>query len=368
MNATRLLAAMCCLVAFRVSCAQTEVQNLAAFHSSGNLTRLSYHWDHLDGGVPAVATGPRQTMPYAAALTTITFDPLKPEIYQQKTIGGVSHDCVLLGTFTNPNYLWDQPGGTQATLTYSIDSTTHYIFPYVTVGSDLRSYLRTNYFASGTPNDHDVALRIDQSLGLDPSINLTTRGLAFFWAPIANVVRSGYLPDVSAQVSDLEQFPDGSYMPKETGLDPGFRYVDYSLNTILYTTNEEFVANNQAKTAYPWTAMGYTYNWNHLQDGTNPDYGLDPLAPDSPVGLAEFMVSGGSQVILESWIPYSDFDLWIIPEPGSLTLVLLGLFVPAFVWLGKSAFGEPGRNNMIQDAPDFFAGQGATKEHTRSGP
>jgi len=160
--------------------------------------------------------------------------------------------------------------------------------------------------------------------------------LAFFWAPIVSVVRSGYLPDVSVQVSGLDSFADGSYMPEENGLDPGFRYVDYSDN-VLYTTNEEFGSNNQAKTASPWTAMGYTYNWNYLQDGTNPDFGLDPLAPGSPVGLSEFVVSGGSQVILDSWMPYADFDLWIIPEPGPLFWGLLGLSLPAGVWFRRSA-------------------------------
>lgn len=311
--------------------AQTAAQNLAAFHGSGNLTKESYHWTHLEGGVPAVATTPRETLPYAASLTTISFDSLRPDLYQQKSIGGTTYDCVLVGTFTNPNSFWNQPGGTEVTLTYSVNATTHYIFPYVTVGNDLHSYLRSNYFSTGTPSDHDVALRIDQSLGLDPGIDLATRGLAFFWAPITSVVRSGYLPDVSHQVSGLGQFADGSYMPEETGLDPGFRYVDIADNTVRYTTNEQFVSYNQAQTTYPWTAMGYTFNWNSLQDGSNPDYGTDPLAPDSPIGLSEFMVSGGSQVLLESWIPYSDFDIWIIPEPGSIFLILAGLLIPVLI-------------------------------------
>lgn len=324
------LAVLIFLILSDQSPGQTSEQNLAAFQGSAGLTNLSYHWDRMEGGIPAVATTPRQTLPYAASLTTISFDSLRPDLYQQKSIGGLLYDCVLVGTFTpNPGSFWSQPSGTEVTLTYSVGPTTHYIFPYVTVGNDLHSYLRTHYFSSGTPTDQEVALRIDQSLGLDPSIDLTIRGLAFFWAPINHIVRSGYLPDVSQQVAGLGQFPDGSYMPTETGLNPGFQYVDVANNTIRYSTNEDFVSYNQAQTTYPWTAMGYTYNWNSLQDGSNPAYGQDSLAPDSPIGLSEFMVSGGSQVLLDSWVPFSDFDIWIIPEPGSVFLIILGLLLPA---------------------------------------
>ncbi len=203
-------------------------------------------------------------------------------------------------------------------------STLHYVFPYVTVGNDLRNYLTTTYFSGSSPTDAEVALRIDQALGLDPSRDLTTRGLAFFWAPITSLVRSGYSPSVSAPVENLATFSDGTYVPEETGVDPGFRYVDIANSTILYTTNSEFVAYNQAQTNYPWTAMGYTFNWNALQDGSDPAFGTDPLAPTSFIGLSEFMVSGGSQIVLDSWIPYSDFDTWIVPEPGSIGLIVLG--------------------------------------------
>lgn len=306
---------------------QTAEQNAAAFAAGASQTNLSYHWDAYVNETPVVATTPRTALPYATTLTTISFNPSDPTLYQEKIIGGVNRECVLVGTFANPNNFWNVAGGTELTLTYTVGSTTHYIFPYVTVGNDLHSYLRSTYFLDSTPTDADVALRIDQSLGLSPSIDLTTRGLAFFWVPIDNIVRSGYSPDVSQQVSDLSAFADGSYMPEETGRHPDFRYVDISNNTVRYDTNAEFVEFNQAQTTYPWTAMGYTYNWNALQNGSDPAFGMDPLAPDSFIGLPEFMISGGSQIVLESWIPYADFDLWIIPEPGSVGLFLFGVLV-----------------------------------------
>jgi hypothetical protein len=281
----------------------------------------------MQAGVPVVSTNQRFPLPYVAPLTTINFDLLNPSLYQQKLIGGSLRDCVLVSTFSNPNGFWDTTSGTELTLTYTNVSGTHYIFPYVTVGNDLHSYLRTTYFAATNPTSDEVAFRIDQSLGLNPASNLSNRGLAFFWAPITNIVRSGYLPDVTQQVTNLTTFSDGSYQPVETGMAPGFNYLDFSNDQTIYTNNATFVAYNQAQTTFPWTAMGYTYNWNALQDGSDTNYGYDPSHATSPVGLAEFMVSAGSQVLLEQWVSHSELQTWIIPEPSVVALMILGLAV-----------------------------------------
>lgn len=309
--------------------AQTTAQNLAAFQAAAAETRLSYHWTNLQSGVPVVATNQRFPMPYVAPLTTISFDSLNPALYQQKLIGGLLQDSVLVSTFSNPNGFWDKTSGTELTLTYTNSSGTNYIFPYVTVGNELHSYLRTTYFSATNPTSDEVAFRIDQSLGLNPTSNLSNRGLAFFWAPISSIVRSGYMPDVTQQVTNLPTFSDGSYQPLETGVPAGFNYVDIKDSTIIYTNNATFVAFNQAQTDFPWTAMGYTYNWNALQDSTNSPYGYDPNGTTNPVGLSEFMVSGGSQVLLEQWVSHSELQTWIIPEPGAVALVLMGLLVIA---------------------------------------
>jgi hypothetical protein len=311
--------------------AQTSAQNFAAFQAAAAETRLSYHWTNLQAGVPVVATNQRFPMPYVAPLTTINFDLLNPSLYQTKIIGDKPQAAVLVSTFSNPNGFWDKTNGTQLTLTYTNPSGTNYIFPYVTVGNELHSYLRTTYFSATNPTSDEVAFRIDQSLGLNPTSNLSNRGLAFFWAPISNIVRSGYLPDITQQVTNLPTFSDGSYQPLETGVPAGFNYVDIKDPTIIYTNNATFVAFNQSQTDFPWTAMGYTYNWNALQDQdyTNSPYGFDTNRATNPVGLSEFMVSGGSQVVLERWVSHSELQTWIIPEPGAVALVLMGLLVIA---------------------------------------
>ncbi len=310
---------------FQAVFAQNQTENAAAFSGSAATANMSYHWDSMSGGVPQVATAPRTPLSYASSLTTISWDPVgRPDIYQQKVIGSNTYNCTLVGTFTNSFGRWDQPGTTME-LTIS-GNVTRYIFPYVTSGNDLKSYLTTTYFTTpDVPDPAAVTLRIEQALGL-PADESITKGLAFFWAPLQNIARSGYSADASLQMPALTTFSDGSYQPVNNA-PPGFQYVDFADNTKLYTGPDavgDFVEYNQAQTYYPWTAMGYTYNWNSLQDGSNPAYGNDPHHAPNPFGLTEFVVSGGSTVLLDSWVPNSNLGLWVVPEPGAVFLLLTG--------------------------------------------
>lgn len=312
---------------------QTPEENQAAYLASGVMTKLSYHYDAMSGGnpsVPVVASTSRTDLPYAPSLSTLVWDPVnQPGLYQQKSIGGVLYDCTLVATFASgaTNY-WNQPSGTEQHLWYGSESDKNYIFPYVTVGNDLKSYLSQTYFTTDVaPASDQVTLRIQQSLGL-PAAPATDRGVAFFWVPMDNIIRSGYSPNPAAVPSGLAQNPDGTYIPMNT-MPADYTYVDFSNNKKTYTgpdANTEFTSYNQGETTFPWTAMGYTFNWNYLQDGSNPAWGNDPLAPDNFFGLSEFMVSGGTNIVLDSWIPYSDLGTWVVsvPEPGTYILLLFG--------------------------------------------
>ena len=86
--------------------------------------------------------------------------------------------------------------------------------------------------------------------------------------------------------------------------------------------------------------MGYTYNWNSLQDGSNPSYGNDPLHVTDFIGPTEFVVSAGSTVVLDSYVYASDLGTWLVPEPGTAALLLFGAGVVCFV-----RFRRPSRRN-----------------------
>ena len=262
-----------------LSAQTTPAQNLTAFRAAATLTNRSYHWDSLASGQPQVATTTRLPLP-ATTLTTVSWDPLQPELFQEKVIDSATVQCTLVATFTGAYDTWTAPAGTVTELTYSEGGTTNYIMPFVTWGGDLRDYLRTAYFTDGSIAEPAlVQTRIQQSLGLAPTTT-TNHGLAFFWVPLANLARPAYSADIAAQLpSQLPTFSDGSYQPVDASGPTGFSYLDVSDASVRYSTLSDYVEWNQAQTSYPWTAMGYTFNWNSLQDGSDPSYGTDPLAP-----------------------------------------------------------------------------------------
>jgi len=308
--------------------AQTSDQNWAAFRAAADLTRQSYHWDSLGGdpASPQVATTPRTPLDFAPSLTTLAWDPTRSDLYQTRTINSVEYSCVLVATLTRPHNLWDKPAGTTATLTYQINDTTHLISPWVTAGNDLRSYLQQNYFTSGAaPTPDSVALRMHQSLGMRPT-DASSEGIAYFWVPVQHVARPAYSGDPTTPMPVLSTYPDGSYRTTGAGSPIGFTYVDPGDDTRTVPSLGDYIAWNQAGTTYPWTAMGYTFNWNALQDGSQ-NHGNDPQRVSSPVGVTEFLVSGGTTVILDSWVPYSQFGSWVVPEPATWLLTVAGGFL-----------------------------------------
>ncbi|MFZ9853866.1 MAG: hypothetical protein ACO3I0_02025 [Limisphaerales bacterium] len=308
--------------------AQTSDQNWAAFRAAADLTRQSYHWDSLGGdpASPQVATTPRTPLGFAPSLTTLGWDPTRTDLYQSRTINGVEYSCVRVATFTRPNNLWDRAPGTAVALTYQINDTTHLISPWVTSGNDLKSYLQQHYFPTGEIQAPDtVALRVQQSLGMTP-VDASGRGIAYFWVPIQQVARPAYSGDPTTPMPVLSTYSDGSYRTTGAGSPIGFTYVDPGDDTRTVPSLGDYIAWNQAVTTYPWTAMGYTFNWNALQDGSQ-NYGNDSLRVSSPVGVTEFIVSGGTTVILDSWVPYSQFGSWVVPEPATWLLTVAGGFL-----------------------------------------
>jgi hypothetical protein len=72
--------------------------------------------------------------------------------------------------------------------------------------------------------------------------------------------------------------------------------------------------------------MGYTYNWNSLQtSSTSTTLGYDPLAPSSPFGLSEFIVSAGTKIVNEAFVPNAQLGIWAVPEPSAWVIAILGL-------------------------------------------
>lgn len=304
----------------------TPLEDAAAFARAATLANRSYHWDSLSPeGLPQVATTER--FPLAGTtLSTISWDGSATEFYQMKTIDSVAVPCTLVVTFAFPFETWTAPAGTVTELSFSQAGTPAFIMPYVTWGDDLHAYLRSTYFSTAVvPSPAEAQRRIQQALGM-PSTSTETHGLAFFWAPLAQVARPAYSADVAEQLPvPLTAYPDGSFQAIAESGPPSFVYRDTADATKTYDSLADFVEWNQAQTSFPWTAMGTTFNWNSLQDGSDPALGFDPLAPASSFGVSEFIVSAGSKIVNDRFVPYEDLGVWVVPEPSTFVLVVIGI-------------------------------------------
>ena len=107
----------------------------------------------------------------------------------------------------------------------------------------------------------DWNLRLKQLIGLPPEAGYTH--VSGFWTDPVEVVRPAYVTDVTAQMA-LDFPPD---------TDPEFREWFADNSTFSYE-----------ESAYPWTRLGYTYDW--AVGGT--EYGLTEflIEPDATVEVA----------------------------------------------------------------------------------
>lgn len=104
-------------------------------------------------------------------------------------------------------------------------------------------------------------LRLEQLIGLPPDAGYTH--MSGFWAEPKDVVRPAYVTDIRAQMQ--LDFPDGT--------DKEFQ--------AWFDENSKF---SYEESAYPWTRLGYTYDW--ADNGT--EYGLTEflIKENSPVQVA----------------------------------------------------------------------------------
>lgn len=119
----------------------------------------------------------------------------------------------------------------------------------------------------------DWELRFAQLLGM-PDDGSCTRFSAFWISP-SEVIRPAYVTDVTAQMENgYDQITDPVY---QTWFD----------DNILYSYFES---------AYPWTRLGYTYDWS---------------GGESVYGLTEFLIADGSQVEIAFTCSTEDFVAWL---------------------------------------------------------
>lgn len=116
-----------------------------------------------------------------------------------------------------------------------------------------------------------LTARVEQRLGLPPGG--TKDRVVEFWADPADMFRPSPDPEIDDTVAQLDFPPDVS--------DEHRAFI------------EDLRARSYGEGGYPWTQLGYTYDWA-------PGAG-------SEVGESEFVVRAASEVVVESITPHADY-------------------------------------------------------------
>lgn len=119
-----------------------------------------------------------------------------------------------------------------------------------------------SWYNSGGKETDDYVLRLEQLIGLPERAGYTH--VSAFWADLDELIRPAYQTDVTKQV-DADDL-DGSALAA---------YEEWFDDNIIWSYFDA---------AYPWTRLGYTYDW---ASGEN-EYGLTEflILPDSEIEVA----------------------------------------------------------------------------------
>ena len=186
-------------------------------------------------------------------------------------------DLVCL-TRDDPQVIWDEAGERVLLITWhgyeepcAPGDSLAYQDIWATSLGELKDWYREN--GSGVT---DWELRFAQLLGM-PDDGSCTRFSAF-WVPPSAVIRPAYVTDVTAQMEiGYDQITDPTYRAWFDG-------------NILYSYFES---------AYPWTRLGYTYDWS---------------GGDSAYGLTEFLIADGSGTEIAFTYSTEDFVAWLAAQ------------------------------------------------------
>ena len=170
---------------------------------------------------------------------------------------------------TNRALLWRTNGGESEVLMATWTSWTGYLSSvgqptalsrevWVTPAPLAQAFCQGSHLAGD-----DLVLRLEQLLGL-PAGNGKTLFVEF-WVRPADLFRPSPDPEITDTVAELDYSP---------GVDPAHRQWVENLKATSYGDG-----------GYPWTRLGYTYDWG---------------SPVSEVGLSEFVIRKGATATVEA--------------------------------------------------------------------
>ena len=140
---------------------------------------------------------------------------------------------------------------------------------WVTAAPELQNFCKKEL--KKVTNQSDRTLRLEQVLGLPPN-NGKTRFVEFWVNP-----QDLFRPSADAETSDHTAFGEFTQLPKAVAEQVKPEYVKWFEDLRSKSYN--------ATGGYPWTRMGYTYDWGN---------------PKSEIGLSEFVINSGVEIEVKS--------------------------------------------------------------------
>lgn len=193
--------------------------------------------------------------------------------------GEISRNLTAI-TASNNNLMWDKPDTDQSrvmVVTWTGDFYNDKVgksikvdrFVWVTAAPELRNFC-TNY-QTEKPN---LTIRLKQLLGLPP--DTVKSRFVEIWVYPDDLFRPSPDPEITDHEAQLS-FPDS-------------KFLNVSNEYIKWFNEQE--AGSYGQDGYPWTRLGYTYDWGN---------------PDSEVGLSEFVIDQGSIIEVNGSYSLSDY-------------------------------------------------------------
>lgn len=184
-------------------------------------------------------------------LTALT--PANPKVVWQKESGRL-----LVATWTSYKG-YDTQVGQEMTLTREV---------WVTAVPELKTFCQAYKATTETP----LSLRLEELMGLPPN-NGKTR-IVEMWVNPTDIFRPSPDPETDDTVAELALPPASHFKSAQA----------YAYHSDWYNLQVKLDNYDDPKKGYPWTRLGYTYDWGN---------------PQSEVGLSEFVIFASSKIKVE---------------------------------------------------------------------
>lgn len=238
------------------------------------------------------ATNPPAATATTEASPTATFTPEQAEL-ERRFRAAVSDaeiaepseisDKLTIIDPSNSNLVWDEATGRVLVATWTSwngydnlvgQETTTTRETWVTAVPEMQNFCKAYVPTSDVP----LTLRLEQLLGL-PANNGKNR-IVQLWVPAADLFRPSPDPEITDNIAQLEM-PEPSAFPSQQ---------DYEFSRDWFNLQRSL--SYDPKNGYPWTRLGYTYDWGNQA---------------SEVGLSEFVVWAKTTVKVESVTQNADY-------------------------------------------------------------